>query len=86
MTYAQTKIVLDTLTDYPVISNYIKTFENKNGFIFTVETDPERKEWQRQMNVLLDDGTHSGATWSCMMRTVKAVLNGKMSYAEATNS
>jgi hypothetical protein len=68
---------LDTLTDYPELSEYIKNFNGKDGFMYTIETDPLRNELSKQMGNILDPtGVHSGSSWGCMLREIQAVLNG----------
>jgi len=62
--------------DYKHIVEYIKTFDNHHGFMFTIETSKERIATQSQMNKLLDDGSHSGSSFGCMMRIIQLVLSG----------
>lgn len=82
MSYKQVKQCLDILKDYPDITNYINGFDGEDGFMYTTETDITKQTLQEQMNSLLDDGTHSGASWGLTMRTVQSVLNGTLSYDE----
>ena len=70
----QVKTALDRLIDYPEISEYIKNFNGKDGFMYTIETDPQRKALKDDMERVLDDGNHSMASWGIMMRTIQAVL------------
>ena len=67
---------LDVLQEYPQLIAYIKIFDGKHGFMYTRETDPQHIELKKQMEDVLDDGNHSGASWGNMMRNVQAVLNG----------
>ena len=67
---------LDILVEYPDISEYIKTFDGEGGFMYTIEKDATRKELNKRMGDLLDDGFHSGSTWGLMLRNVQSVLNG----------
>ena len=76
MSFQQVIACLDKLVEYPVIVDYIKHFNGPDGFMYTIETDPIKMQLNKQMNDLLDDGSHSGASWGCMMRLVQAVLNG----------
>jgi hypothetical protein len=76
MDHQQAYKALDILRDYPAITEYIKSFEGKGGFMYTTETDPDRIALKKQMEDILDDGNHSGSTWGCMMRDIQAVLNG----------
>ena len=64
---------LETLRNYPAITEYIK---NNEGFMYTKETDPNRIALKAQMEHILDDENHSGASWGTMMRNIQAVLNG----------
>jgi len=67
---------LDILREHNEITEYIKSFDGNGGFMYTTEKIPTRMVLNQQMEELLDDGSHSGASWGCMMRTVQAVLNG----------
>lgn len=67
---------LDTLKEYPHLENYIQTFDEKGGFMFTDETNPERLQMKQQLSDVLDDGFHSGASWACMLRIIQGVLCG----------
>lgn len=70
---------LDILIEYPELQDYIKSFDSPRGFMFNVENDPARKRLVKQLDDLLDPcKMHSGASWSYMLRTVQAVLNGVM--------
>ena len=82
MSIQQVSNALDTLKEYPNVVNYIKSFDGEHGFMYTVETTDERKELQRKMEQLLDDGMHSGASWGCLMRMVQGVLNGVFTLEE----
>lgn len=76
MSFQQVIACLDKLVEYPVIVDYIKHFNGPDGFMYTIETDPIKMQLNKQMNDLLDDGYHSGASWGYMMRLVQAVLHG----------
>ena len=82
MSIRQLSIALETLKEYPALTEYIKSFDGNDGFMYTVETTDERKELQRKMEKLLDDGSHSGASWGWLMRTVQGVLNGVFTLEE----
>lgn len=58
------------------IQEYIKNFDGNGGFMYTIETDPERIRLKEDMEKLLDDGSHSGASWGWMMRVIQSVLRG----------
>ena len=76
MSFKQVITCLDKLIEYPAIVDYIKHFNSPDGFIYTIETDPIKMRLDKQMNDLLDDGSHSGASWGFMLRMIQAVLNG----------
>ena len=76
MSFQQVIVCLDKLVEYPAIVEYIKSFNGEHGFMYTTETDPVKIDLQKRMNQLLDDDTHSGASWGYMMRLIQAVLNG----------
>ena len=78
MSFQQVIVCLDKLAEYPAITDYIKNFDGPAGFMYTIETDPIKMRLDKQMNDLLDDGSHSGASWGFMIRTIQAVLNGTM--------
>jgi len=63
------------------VVEYIKSFNEYGGFMYTKETTPLRIATQKKMDDLLDDGTHSGASWGCMLRNIKASLNGVNGYS-----
>jgi len=68
---------LETLREYPAITEYIKSFKGDGGFMYTAETDPGRIALNAQLENILDEhGYHSGASWGCMMRDIQAVLTG----------
>lgn len=75
----QVIIALDILVEYPAIREYIQQFNGNHGFVYTIETEPTKIELKKQMEDLLDDGSHSGASWGEMMRYIQAVLNGVIS-------
>ena len=76
MSLQQVIVCLDKLVEYPAIADYIKNFNEHYGFIYTIESDPDKLQLQQQMHDLLNDGSHSGASWGYMLRLVQAVLNG----------
>ena len=76
MSFQQVIICLDKLVEYPTIVEYIKSFNGEYGFMYTNETDPVKIDLQERMNQLLDDGSHSGASWGFMLRMIQSVLNG----------
>ena len=77
MSYSQVLNALDTLAAYPQLAEYIKSFNGNGGFMFTVETQPQRKAYQKQLSDLLDsNGMHSGSSWACLLRGVQAILMG----------
>jgi len=84
MTLSQTLYAIDTLNNpiYAHIVEYIKSFNNNEGFMFTKETDPNRIAIKKQMEDLLDDGLHSGRSWSSMMRTIQDFYKGVCTYEE----
>ena len=83
MSFTQIKTCLDILEKNPTIKNYIVQFNfNSSGFMYTVERDPYKNQINQQMNELLDDGSHSGASWGMMLRTIQAILNGVLPYEE----
>ena len=80
--YKQTLEVLDKLSiNQQDIAEYIKSFGDDPAFMYAEETDPVRIALQIKMKKL-DDGTHSGASWGYMLRTVQSVLRGVNSYEE----
>jgi hypothetical protein len=79
MTYRKVLTALDILNEYPAIVEYIQQFNGENGFMYTIENDPKKNELKAQMENLLDDDSHSGASWGEMLRMIQAVLNGKLS-------
>ena len=77
MSYKYIVNALDSLIEYPDLIEYIKTFDSPRGFMFTVETDINRKEFENRLSNLLDArGMHSGSSWAFMLRGVQSVLNG----------
>ena len=80
MSFQQVKRCLDILKEYPAIENYIKEFNGRDGFMYTIETDSNKIELQQKMNKLLDDDMHSGASWGCMLRLIQGILNGTILY------
>ena len=82
MSFQQVKRCIDILKEYPAIENYIKEFNGRDGFSFTIETDTNKLYIQHKMNELLDDGSHSGGSWAYMLRIIQAILNGTLPYEE----
>ena len=76
MSHLQILKALDVLIEYPDLMEYIKTFDSPAGFMYTKETDPERREYVTRLDELLDAESHSGGSWGSMMRGIQAVLNG----------
>jgi hypothetical protein len=64
------------------IEEYIKNFDGNEGFMYTEETDPERIRLKKDMEKLLDDGSHSGSSWGWMMRVIQSVLTGLVKKEE----
>ncbi len=58
------------------VAKYIESFNNDGGFMFHTEITNERIVIKNKMEELLDDGTHSGASFGCMMRLIQALLSG----------
>jgi len=67
---------LDILTKYPHIEDYIKTYNNSGGFMFPTSLSKQELILYLEMSNLLDNPDHSGASFSCMLRCIQAVLNG----------
>jgi hypothetical protein len=83
MSHQQVQRCLDILQEYPDVTKYIVEFNGVyGGFSYNVETDNHKIQLQQKMNELLDDGSHSGASWSCMLRTIQSILNGTFPYEE----
>jgi len=79
MTLQQVISGLEILQEYPELTEYIKSFNGNDGFMFTVETEPDRIRLSKQMEKVLDsDGMHSGGSWGYMMRTIQRVLIGNI--------
>jgi len=64
------------------VADYIKSFNNDGGFMFHTEKTNERISIKNKMEELLDDGTHSGASFGFMMRLIQALLNGDITRQE----
>jgi hypothetical protein len=79
--YAKTVLeALEKLSAYPKLSEYVKTFDEEYGFMFTVETNPTRIGYQKQLQMLLNpNDMHSGSSWGALLRGVQAVMNGNLS-------
>jgi len=70
---------LEILEEYPELTEYIKSFNGNDGFMYTIETEPDRILLNKQMEKVLDsDGMHSGGSWGYMMRTIQRVLIGNI--------
>ena len=82
MSLTQVLSGLDMLQERKDIMNYIKEFNGCGGFMYSVETDPERIKLKDDMETLLDDGSHSGSSWGWMMRVIQSVLNGNVTREE----
>ena len=82
MSLNQVLEAINTLKSYPAISEYIKNFDGNRGFMYTVETEPEKIQIKAQMEQVLDDGSHTGASWGWMMRTIQAFLSGVITYED----
>jgi hypothetical protein len=77
MSYKDILNAVDILIEYPDLMEYVKTFDSPKGFMYTRETDINRVKREKLLSDLLDaKGTHSGASWGCMLRGVQSVLNG----------
>ena len=50
--------------------------------MYTVETEPSRIALQKHMDKVLDDGSHSGASWGFMLCTIQGVYNGTILYED----
>ena len=82
MSLNQVLEAINTLKSYPEISEYIKNFDGNRGFMYTVETEPEKIQIKAQMEQVLDDGNHTGSSWGWMMRTIQAFLSGVIPYED----
>jgi hypothetical protein len=82
MSLTQVLSGLDILQERKDIMKYIKEFNGNGGFMYSIETDPERIKLKDDMEKLLDDGSHSGASWGWMMRVIQSVLNGNVTREE----
>jgi hypothetical protein len=68
---------VNTLDNHPDLIEYIKTFDSPHGFMYTTETDLQRKSYSDRLDKLLDPhGMHSGGSWGCMLRGTQAVFCG----------
>ena len=63
------------------VVKYIKSFDGDGGFMYTQETHPLRIALKNKMEKIIDQGTHSGASWGCMLRAIQASLNGVEGYS-----
>ena len=84
MTLQQTLEALDVLANLSNsdVAEYIKTFNGKDGFSYTVETEPSRIALKKKMETIIDESPHSGASWGWMLRLIQAVLNGVYTYEQ----
>ena len=83
MSIQQVSNALERLKEYPDVVNYIKYFNEPGGFMFMEEVSEEQKNLYIKMSQLLDnDGMHSGASWSYLLRMVQGVLNGVFTLEE----
>ena len=84
MTLRQTINALDLIntSEYNDIREYIQSFNGNHGFMYTVETEPNRIAVKKHMEKVLDDGSHSGASWGFMLRTIQGVYNGTILYED----
>ena len=63
------------------VMNYIKNFNGSGGFMYNYEE--QYADASEKAEQLLDpNGMHSGGSWSCMLRTIQAVLNGETTVEE----
>jgi len=71
----QIAVALEILKEHPDVVEYIKTFNNPyGGFMYTVEDNNKRHYLQQKTNELLNDGSHSGASWGLFLREIQAIL------------
>ena len=73
---------LNVLEKRQDIVEYIKSFDGNGGFMYSEETDSERIRLKKDMEKILDDGSHSGASWGWMMRVIQSVLTGVVKKEE----
>ena len=73
MSYQNVLNALNTLKEYPELEDYIKNYSNDGGFMYGIETDTKKIQLKLQMENLLDDGNHSGASWGWLLRTIQGV-------------
>lgn len=60
---------------------YIKNFNGENGFMFN--NDNNYADVRQKTEDLLDSNHgHSGGSWGCMLRTIQAVLNNKITIEQ----
>ena len=63
------------------VMNYIKNFNGNNGFMFN--NDKNYADVRQKTEDLLDSNHgHSGGSWGCMLRTIQAVLNNKITLEQ----
>ena len=73
---------LASLESHPDLMEYIKSFDGAGGFMYTIITDPAKKQLENRLSDILDShGMHSGGSWGCMLRGIQAVLCGAVSRA-----
>ena len=84
MSLQQTLEALDILANpsNSDVVEYIKTFNGDSGFMYTVETEPTRIALKEKIETIIDESSHSGASWGCMLRLIQAVLNGVYTYED----
>ena len=83
MSYSSVLNAIDVLVEYPDLQEYIKNFDAPRGFMFTIETDPQRIAYEIRLEQLLDaKSMHSGGSWGCLMRSLQAVYNGSLTREE----
>ena len=68
---------LASLESHPDLMEYVKSFNGSGGFMFTVVTDPAKKQLEKRLeDILNSNGMHSGGSWGFMLRGIQAVLCG----------
>ena len=85
MSYSSVLNAIDVLVEYPDLQEYIKGFNGYGGFMFNLnrEADPQRIAYEIRLEQLLDaKGMHSGCSWGCLMRSLKAVYTGALTREE----
>jgi hypothetical protein len=77
MSAEQIAVALEILKEHPDIVEYIKTFDSPHGFMYTIECNTKRQQLQQKTNELLDDGSHSGASWGLFLRQLQAIVSAE---------